>query len=297
VARPVGSNCPQCGAALDVDPQSEVATCRYCGHRSLIESEGRERAIALQVQQGDPGPSVRQIAVRSPPSSGVLVAVVIIMALISLAIGAVVIGATKTTGRTPIRPTTASLAIANTTVANTIKVADARQVDIAEVVRQARTVAIAQEPHVDRLSSVVAFNVTNGVLDTTQQNAASIDFSFRYKDPTKPPGQKDVVEGSVSVHATGGGLQPRTMNAFYRDKALNDPKCSSRDAWAAAVKSGVPANAVATFHLYDNAAFSPASPTVWSIRVEGHDEYRREIDAMTCSMVKNWSDPGKKVKR
>jgi hypothetical protein len=298
VVRPVGSNCPQCGAALDVDPQSDVATCRYCGQRSIIESERRERAAAAQAPPRGPdagGP----IAARSA-RSGVLVAVFVVMTVFSLAIVAVVVGVTKTrTGTTPgttTGPTPIMRNIASPAIANAIKVADARQADIAEVVRQARAVAIAQEPHVDRLSSVVAFNVTGGVLDTTQQNAASVDFSFRYTDPTKPPGQKDVVEGSVSVHVTGGGLTPRTMNAFYREKALTDPKCPSRDAWAAAVKSGVPANAVATFHLYDNAAFSPASPTVWSIRVEGHDEYRREIDATTCSMVKNWGAPAKKPK-
>jgi len=180
---------------------------------------------------------------------------------------------------------------------NKVQAADPRKVDIADVVRQARAVAVAQEPHVDRLSSVVASNVNGGLLDTTQQPAASISFSFRYTDPTKPPGQKDVVQGSVAVQVANGGLVPTRMDAFYREPALGDPKCASRDAWAAAVKSGVPDNAVATFHLYDNTPFSPKSPTVWSIRVEGHDEYRREIDAMSCAVVKNWGQSGKKTKR
>ena len=171
-----------------------------------------------------------------------------------------------------------------------VEAPDATKVDIADLVSQARAVALATDSHVDKLSSVVAFQVAGGVLDATQSNAASISFSFRYTDPTKRPGEKDVVEGAVIVRVHDGGLEPRKQDGLTDVKGLSDPKCSSKEVWSVAVKSGVPENAVATFHVYDNSAFSPKSPTVWSIRVEGHDEYRREIDAATCALVKNWAN-------
>lgn len=300
MARIESSKCPQCGAALEVDPRSEVVTCHYCGHRSIVEWQGRQRPPTVQVEQWRVDPSFGRIAVQAP-RPGFALGIVLVTAILPIVMAGVIFGVTRSRAT---RTTTVTIpgmpaipVVPTATVANKVDAPDPRKVDIAEVVRQAHALAVAQEPHVDKLSSVVAFNVTGGMLDTTQQNAASIDFSFRYTDPTKPPGQKDVVEGSVSVHVTGGGMNPRTQSAFYRDKALADPKCSSRDAWATAVKSGVPENAVTTFHLYDNSPFSPKSPTVWSIRVDGHDEYRREIDATNCALVKSWGDSGKKSKR
>lgn len=304
MVRVVNSKCPQCGAQLQIDPRSEMVTCRYCGHNALVEWEGRTRRPTAQFQQWQADPTFGRIAVQPPRAAGIVVAIVVVAAVIPLAIvGFVVTAATRhttkqTTTVTFTAPPGLQIAIPAATAAlNKVQAPDPRTVDIADVVRQARAVAAAQESHVDRLSSVVASNVAGGALDTTQQNAASVSFSFRYTDPTKPPGQKDVVQGSVNVHVANGAMTPSRMDAFYREKALAEPKCASRDAWAAAVKSGVPANAVTTFHLYDNTAFSPKSPTVWSIRVDGHDEYRREIDAVTCAVVKNWGDSGKKTKR
>ncbi len=52
----MSSNCPQCGAPLNVDLQSEMVTCHYCGNRSFTE---RRRPPTAQVQQ-QPTPQVQQ---------------------------------------------------------------------------------------------------------------------------------------------------------------------------------------------------------------------------------------------
>ncbi len=68
--------------------------------------------------------------------------------------------------------------------------------------------------------------------------------------------------------------------------ALPDPKCASRDAWQGAVKSGVPADAVAMLTLSEHASFTPKSPLVWRFSVDGHPEFDRDIDADTCAVAK-----------
>ncbi len=309
MARIVSSSCPQCGAVLEVQPNVEMVQCHYCGHRSLIEWQGTKRPPTVQVQQWQIDPSFGRIAIPvARAASGALGVLIVLGVAVPLVIGGAVFAltmrraSTTTSGYTyspPILPIPGGNGDPLGGAAGSgqkIDAPDLHKVDIADLVRQAHAIALVQEPHADKLSSVVAFQVVGGTLDTTQQNAASIDFSFHYNDPTKAPGQKDVVEGSVSVHVRAGAMEPRTMNAFYRDKALTAPKCSSKDAWAAAVKSGVPDNAVSTFHLYDNSPFSPKSPTVWSIRVDGHDEYRREIDATNCALVKSWASSTKAPK-
>ncbi len=285
-----------------------MVTCHYCGHRSLIEWQGRKKPPTVQVQQWQIDPSFGRIAIPMQQAATRAVGVMVVLGVaMPLLIGGLVFGLTMTRSRsttsgytyTPPTPPIPGMAGNGDPLgggagsAHKIDAPDLHKVDIADVVRQASAIALAQEPHADKLSSVVAFQVVGGMLDVTQQNAASVDFSFHYNDPTKAPGQKDVVEGSVSVHVRAGGMEPRTMNAFYRDKTLTAPKCASKDAWAVAVKSGVPDNAVSTFHLYDNSPFSPKSPTVWSIRVDGHDEYRREIDATNCALVKSWATSAK----
>ena len=60
----VSSNCPQCGAPLDVNPESEMVTCRFCGNRSFTE---RRRPPTAQVQQ-QPTPQAQQVTPQSTPT-------------------------------------------------------------------------------------------------------------------------------------------------------------------------------------------------------------------------------------
>ena len=166
-----------------------------------------------------------------------------------------------------------------------------RMVDAAEIVKKARALALAESASPE-MSTAVFFNVTGGLVDTSDSNAGSVHFEFTTTDPEAPPG-KDVTHSRLLVHVGRGSMTTTKTwaSAPDRGRALDVPACPSVSAWNAAVLSGVPQNAVATLHLYYNGAFTPKSPTVWSIRVDGHDEYRREIDARSCQVVKNWGAP------
>jgi hypothetical protein len=288
VARVVNERCPRCGATLNLAPNVELVTCHYCGQQSVIEWPNRKRIDDVPL---DPIRLRIQVRPSAAPAALGCVLAAVLLAMASVSVGLVFVLRSRAPSRAPIvvGPT---LPPDIPTIPTTTR-ASGSIVDIADLVKEARAIAVATEPHATLLGSVVAFQVKGGMLDTGQSNAASIMFSFRFQDSTMPPG-KDMNEGSVTVHVANGELSSQKLNAFYREKALVDPKCSSHDAWATAVKTGVPENAIATFHLYDNSAFSPKSPTVWSIRVDGHDEYRREIDATNCALVKSWDARKKK---
>jgi hypothetical protein len=172
-----------------------------------------------------------------------------------------------------------------------VETADMTKVDIGDLFAQARPIADKLQPGA-QLVNIVAFDITGGVADLTGESRVMYEFEFAGTDPSQPPG-KDSVEFRVDVEAKAGALTGRRMkwpasHLKHFGGAIEPPKCSSATMWATATGSGVPSNAVATIHFYQNRAFSPQAPFVWSVRVEGHDEYRREIDGKTCAMVKNW---------
>jgi hypothetical protein len=175
-----------------------------------------------------------------------------------------------------------------------VEVADRRQADLMEMFPQAQSLARTVVPGAV-LTNLVAFEVRGGTvnLDALPQNKPVYTFEFSGYDKSKPPGQ-DKVEATLWVHVDGENLAAWKIGAHATSlrmgRGLEPPRCSSKRAWKTAVDTGVPTNAVATFHYYDNKAFSPQSPNVWSIRVEGHDEYRREIDGRTCELVKRWDN-------
>jgi hypothetical protein len=61
-----------------------------------------------------------------------------------------------------------------------------------------------------------------------------------------------------------------------------DPRCSGRDAWKAAIQSGVPESA--DVQLWYTAAYprGKGRPYVWEVGVNGAPKQRRTIDATTC---------------
>jgi hypothetical protein len=284
VARIVQEKCPRCGAQLQLAPNIETVQCHYCGHQSVIQWPNRKPSV--QVQQWQIDPAWGRIAV-TQASRGAGAAIALFAILPVFIIAGVSVAIAVSTHRTPRPPPPITIPDFPVGPAADPAKPTGSKMDIADLVKQAKTTALATEPHATKFSSAVCFQVQGGLVDTGQMNACSIDFSFRFQDSSKPPG-KDMNEGSVMVHVANGAMTPQTMNAFYKEKDLAIPTCSSKDAWAAAVKSGVPDNAIATMHIYDNSPFSPKAPTVWSVRVDGHDEYRREIDVTNCAVVKNW---------
>ena len=171
-----------------------------------------------------------------------------------------------------------------------VRATDLTTLDLVTLYGEARAVALRLQPGA-KFMSLVAFDLTDGVIDLTSEMRAVFTFEFVGTIEGAPPG-KDVVQRTIRINAEHGKLVGTrsehgvTTLKLNGGKFLHDPTCTSKAAWAAAVKSGVPKDAVVTLHFYDNRAFSPASPDVWSFRVNGHDEYRREVDGKTCAIVK-----------
>jgi hypothetical protein len=164
--------------------------------------------------------------------------------------------------------------------------ADMHHVDIVDIVKQAHAPALAKESHA-RLTRIIAHRVTGGLIDATSPQACETTYEYSYLDPSKPPGQ-DKVAGMINVGASMGHLE--TLGGLpvtqHSPGYIDEPTCRSKDAWQTAINTGVPANAVAEWQMY---AKGPGTPLVWSLSVDGHDEYRREIDGVGCKLVKSWA--------
>jgi hypothetical protein len=171
-----------------------------------------------------------------------------------------------------------------------VEAADLARVDIAGMYAQARHVAERLQQGA-QFVGLVAFEIRGGVANMAGESRVMYHFEFKGTDPSKPPG-KDAIEYRIDVEAQQGVLtgsrRAWSASRLGHHGALEAPACNSAKMWQVAMGSGVPSNAVATIHFYDNTPFSPKSPAVWSVRVEGHDEHRREIDGKTCAVVKNW---------
>jgi len=172
-----------------------------------------------------------------------------------------------------------------------IDAGDMTAVDVGALFSQARVVAEKLQTGA-QLTGITAFEMVRGTADLTGEVRVLYKFEHAGQDPSQPPG-KDTVERAIDVTAQHGKLRgvrrvwPATqLNRF--GGPLKPPACTSRRAWEAATNSGVPDDAVAMLHYYDNTPFEAGGPWVWSVRVSGHDDYRREIDGQTCALVKSW---------
>jgi hypothetical protein len=293
--RLVGATCPQCGAAVKIAPGQDVVTCAYCNKSSFIHRPGDKPVT--------PPPMAADYGHIHLPAASAATMVPVVAAIGVLAVGGVVAGVlTSVSGRSqssvwqsPGRsPSPVQLPSRPSMPA--VRATDKARVEISSLVQQATEEARKIESRA-QLVSVVAFKAQNGLADVSGDKHVSMTFEYLYSDPKKPPGD-DQVSGMINVVARNGELnvssQPgwpasRLKHADKMGGALEVPRCTSDRMWQAATQSGVPANAIADIHLYGNAVFTPKSPLVWSIRVEGHDEYRREIDAHTCVVAKNWA--------
>jgi hypothetical protein len=168
---------------------------------------------------------------------------------------------------------------------------DRTRVDPQTLFEPARRLAQLLEPRAE-LTNTAPFSahmpVRGGTVDLTQPGFLLITFSYDYRDATRPPGM-DRVAGAILVRVEYGTLTAsRSFSMGPPSAPLADPTCPVVRAWQTAVSSGVPDNAVASLLYYDGAPFFRGG-AVWSFRVDGHDELRREIDAQTCSLVKSWA--------
>ncbi|MSP25694.1 MAG: hypothetical protein EXR75_11120 [Myxococcales bacterium] len=181
------------------------------------------------------------------------------------------------------------------------------RVDPVDVIVQAVAQAKQSDPHAKLVGA--NFNgLTQGALDLTKGAAqAFVRFEYRWLDASQPAG-KDVNEGSfyfimspdgvLTEFGRHGGMAME-LRPGSRDEGafpLPTPRCTAQQAWKVAVESGVPNDAVATVHFDNTFTANPRKDTEWSFRVEGHDEYRREIDAQSCSLRRSWGANGSPTK-
>jgi hypothetical protein len=293
MAKVIPTACPKCGAALEVRPNTEMVVCRYCGYRSLIEWQGG-KAPTAQFQQWRADPNFGRIALQAQKDYTTWIAIGTSVPAIAGVVLSQLFGSAAGPKAAPIPPPTvekpnvapapAIVAVPKSPApaANRVEAADLHKVELTDLIRQAHAVALAFDPHIEQLSRVNAATMKSGLVDTVE-GSTDMAWSYRYKDPTKAPGNGDVVKGSVRVSVAHGEITATKFASAINVK-FAIPKCTSNGAWAAAVKTGVPDNAIADFHLAEPWAFYPKQR--WVISVQGHPEYDREVDAATCARVR-----------
>jgi len=188
-----------------------------------------------------------------------------------------------------------------------IQADDLSKVDPADLIEQA--VAFARKKgHPEAVLLGAHFNnLRGGQLDLSKDGDARfhVEFGYRTIDESKPAGE-DVVAGDFMVNGNPHQGHPELLSIWAHHKGpqhareLSDenrkkayplprPKCSGADAFAAAVKSGVPADAKTDLHWYKIDTYGSRSTMQWSFRVKGHDNYRREIaSAAGCKLLRKW---------
>jgi hypothetical protein len=171
-------------------------------------------------------------------------------------------------------------------------VADAAHVQPDELIAQARPLALQVDRHAILTSISVGRPISGGTVDLSAYSSQYVVFRFEYQylDKTRPVGQ-DKIEGMVDVRAESEHLTTRRDNSapsfiMRLPEAVPppDPRCSLRHAWQAAVKSGVPENALATVHYAEAWQFN-LGPTAWTFHVDGHRELERRIHGATCAVI------------
>ncbi len=172
-----------------------------------------------------------------------------------------------------------------------LHVKNGEHADLTEMLAFARTRATEKRAGA-KLVGINAFGLHGGTadLDHKDDNAYFLyEFEFVGFDKSKPPGQ-DKVEESIIVNVQGHDamvmVSPSVMhlsNPDFFGGELPTPGCPSHKAFEAAVASGVPANAIARMtYEFEHAT----KHTTWTVWVDGHDDYRRVIDATTCTIAK-----------
>jgi hypothetical protein len=175
---------------------------------------------------------------------------------------------------------------------------DLSKVEPVEVIRQA--VAFSRTVHPKSVLIGARFkSLRHGLLDLKGDSVADVEFEYRTVDSSKAPGE-DVVAGSFRVttqqgafkvwaHSTTPHSAHNLTSTWSSAFPPNLPECAAMDAFAVAVKSGVPATATTDLFWDKVHTFSGDKKMQWSFRVAGHDGLRREISAdQGCELLRSW---------
>lgn len=160
------------------------------------------------------------------------------------------------------------------------QVAEPGKADLFDLVPPATS--LARHFHAEaKLLRIEASFVHGGVVDLHDESHA-IELVFQVKRPGRP--------GPSAIHHVEINLSsPRELSAepggeqrFGR--LVPPPACSMRQAWRAAVQSGVPANALASF-VYEDAEDRP-NGGAWQISVSGRPELERHVLNASCTVAR-----------
>lgn len=172
-----------------------------------------------------------------------------------------------------------------------IRADDPERVDLVDLFWQARAAAEKLQPS-PGLVEISALRVVRGTVDTTGTSAAEYRFRYEGRNPSRPACEDEVIVG-ITVLVGAGTLKARESDGTTRRKDYRERQprgdgelivpCSSTKAWAAAVRSGVPENAMATFAYGQPHLEGPGR--AWEVYVKGPPAFEREIDPGTCEVV------------
>ena len=307
VPKLVPIKCPSCGADMRVNPNDEVVTCSYCRTSCFVRRPGK--AAPPPTPTMPVGQSYAYVDLPRQAGRGVAFALLMSGVIVLGVVGAIVASVASSTTTTVRGDDNGSdlpdgLEVpgmkgkAGKASANSVKAADMSQVDPADLIVQAIAVAKKIEPQ-SKLISAHFTELKRGLLDLTGASKGHVAFQYRWQDKSKPAG-KDTVEGRFYVIAEKGhfntfahiktaGIANDLAREWKGAFPLPAPRCTSAQAWAVAVKSGVPNDAITTVHWGKVNPFKSDQLVQWSYRVEGHDEHRREIDAASCRLLRNWN--------
>jgi hypothetical protein len=159
-----------------------------------------------------------------------------------------------------------------------IAAADPSAVDPADLIHQAGAEVRKRDRNCELIYAYIG-EVEGGVLDATGHTSL-LQWGCRTVDPSKPPGQ-DVQDNQWDVRVVNGKLRLSRSNHASRNKPpWVEPGCRFADAWAAALASGLPANATTSVYYR-----GVGGSMVWFISVDGHPELGRRIDGASCTLV------------
>jgi hypothetical protein len=275
--------CARCGAAVERAWTATQAHCSYCG--SLLELPHAPAADGL--------PPAR-LASRTPRSPGGELAALRVWALGLGAIAVLVAGVAVNTylraraPRATVEPTASVPLVESTPHGDVTKLvaADLHTLDPASVIQQAAA-AVKQRGSACELTYASFGVLRGGVIDASANNSVLLRWTCRRAGQTPAVAEADVVDDQWNTRLDRGYLTfEREDHGLRNSSPWREPSCPFSRAWAAAVASGVPADALANV-FYEEWAFASGKtrPTVWRITVEAHDTYSRDIDCASCEVL------------
>jgi hypothetical protein len=260
--------CLRCGADLPVEPHATRVQCRYCGTVAEVARPAPPPAAPPRPPYGSrgtvPGAWKSTIAIWGVLALG---ATLVSGFIAWQHAGAVSSGAgpvPRADGRGEGIP---------------IAAGDLRAVDPADLIHQAAAEVRKRDQNCELIYAYIG-EVKGGVLDATGHTSL-LQWGCLTVDPTKPPGQ-DVLDHQWDVRVANGELALSRSNHASRHKPpWVEPGCRFADAWAAALASGLPANATTSVYYR-----GIEDAMVWFISVDGHPELERRIDGNGCTLVR-----------